>query len=204
MQNQNYIQTYLADMAAVLQRLSQTDINRAIELLFAAWQQNRTVFFAGNGGSASTASHFACDLAKWTRTEGRPPFKALSLTDHMPLISALVNDEGPASVFADQLEALVGEGDVLVLISVHGGAGAGNAGAWSQNLLRALGVARDKGAHTLGLSGFDGGALKEQADVCIVVPIDSTPQVESFHVALHHLLCDCLRQKILDSPQQGD
>ena len=204
MQNQAYIRTYLADMAALIQRLPQADIDRAIALLFSAWENSRTVFFAGNGGSASTASHFACDLAKWTRVEGQAPFKALSLTDPMPLISALVNDEGPAAVFADQLEALVGPDDVLVLISVHGGSGAGKAGAWSQNLLRALEVARGKGARTLGLSGFDGGALKDMADVCIVVPIDSTPQVETFHVALHHLLCDCLRGKILERARQGD
>ena len=120
----------------------------------------------------------------------------LALTDNMPLFSALMNDEGTASVYAEQLEPFVAEDDVLILISVHGGSGAGNAGAWSQNLLRALQVAADRGARTLGLSGFDGGALKELADVCVVVPVDSTPQVESFHLALQHLICDCLRTKI--------
>ena len=60
-------------------------------------------------------------------------------------------------------------------------------------------VAKDKGARVLGLSGFDGGALREMADVCITVPVDSTPQVESFHLALEHLMCDCLRQKIADA-----
>ena len=127
----------------------------------------------------------------------------MALTDNMPLYSALVNDEGPASVYAEQLEPFVASGDVLVLISVHGGSGAGNAGSWSQNLLRALEVARQRGARTIGLSGFDGGALKEMADVCIVVPIDSTPQVESFHLALHHLICDCLRQKIEQTAREG-
>ena len=91
-----------------------------------------------------------------------------------------MNDEGPASVYSGQLEPFVSPGDVLILISVHGGSGEGNAGAWSQNLLRALGLARERGARTIGLSGFDGGALKRMSDVCIVVPIDSTPQVESF------------------------
>ena len=134
-----------------------------------------------------------------TISAGKPRFKVLALTDNMPLFSALMNDEGSASVYAQQLEPFVASGDVLILINVHGGSGAGNAGSWSQNLLRALQVARDKGARVLGLSGFDGGALGEMADVCITVPVDSTPQVESFHLALEHLLCDCLRQKIADA-----
>ncbi len=199
MQNQAYIQQYLNDMAALAGRLSQPPIDQAIEMLFAAWRAGKTVFLAGNGGSASTASHFACDLAKWTRVEGQPRFRVMALTDNMPLFSALVNDEGPAAVYAEQLEPFVGAGDVLVLLSVHGGSGGDKAGPWSQNLLRALHLARERGARTIGLSGFDGGALRQLADVCIVVPVDSTPQVESFHLALEHLICDCLRQKILQA-----
>jgi D-sedoheptulose 7-phosphate isomerase len=196
MTNDDFIDTYLGQMAQVQADLPRADIDAAIELLFEAWRRGATVYVAGNGGSASTASHFACDLAKWTICEGKPRFRVLALTDNMPLFSALMNDEGTASVYAEQLEPFVAEDDVLILISVHGGSGAGNAGAWSQNLLRALQVAADRGARTLGLSGFDGGALKELADVCVVVPVDSTPQVESFHLALQHLICDCLRTKI--------
>lgn len=199
MSNQTHIDQYLGQMSTVLKQLPREDIDDAIELLFDTWKSGGTIFIAGNGGSSSTASHFACDLAKWTISAGKPRFKVLALTDNMPLFSALMNDEGSASVYAQQLEPFVASGDVLILISVHGGSGAGNAGSWSQNLLRALQVARDKGARVLGLSGFDGGALGEMADVCITVPVDSTPQVESFHLALEHLLCDCLRQKIADA-----
>jgi len=199
MSNQTHIDQYLGQMSTVLKQLPREDIDAAIELLFDTWKSGGTIFIAGNGGSSSTASHFACDLAKWTISAGKPRFKVLALTDNMPLFSALMNDEGSASVYAQQLEPFVASGDVLILISVHGGSGAGNAGSWSQNLLRALQVARDKGARVLGLSGFDGGALGEMADVCITVPVDSTPQIESFHLALEHLLCDCLRQKIADA-----
>ena len=199
MSNQTHIDQYLGQMSTVLKQLPREDIDAAIELLFDTWKSGGTIFIAGNGGSSSTASHFACDLAKWTISAGKPRFKVLALTDNIPLFSALMNDEGSASVYAQQLEPFVASGDVLILISVHGGSGAGNAGSWSQNLLRALQVARDKGARVLGLSGFDGGALGEMADVCITVPVDSTPQVESFHLALEHLLCDCLRQKIADA-----
>lgn len=199
MSNQRYIDGYLGQMSEVLGQLPKVDIDAAIELLFDAWKAGGTVFIAGNGGSSSTASHFACDLAKWTLSAGKPRFRVMALTDNMPLFSALMNDEGTAYVYSEQIEPFIKKGDVLILISVHGGSGAGNAGSWSQNLLRALQVAQDKGARVLGLSGFDGGALGEMADVCITVPVDSTPQVESFHLALEHLMCDCLRQKIADA-----
>ena len=201
MQNQTYIRQYFDDMNGVIAALPHEPVDQAIEMLYQAWQRGKTVFIAGNGGSASTASHFACDLAKWTAVAGQPRFKVMALTDNIPLFSALMNDEGPASVYAEQLDPFIGEGDVLVLISVHGGSGAGNAGTWSQNLLRALELARGREATTIGLSGFDGGALREMADLCIVIPIDSTPQVESFHLALEHLICDCLRHKIEEAAQ---
>ena len=194
--NREYITGYFDHMAQILGELPHEPVSDAIDLLFETWQRSGTVFIAGNGGSSSTASHFACDLAKWTIAEGQSRFKVMALTDNMPLFSALMNDEGPASVYAEQLEPFIQPGDALILISVHGGSGEGSAGAWSQNLLRALHVAKARGATTLGLSGFDGGALKELADVCIVIPAESTPQVESFHLAIEHLICDCLRQRI--------
>jgi len=203
MDNATYIDGFLDDMAGVIERLPRRDISAAIDLLYEAWARGATVFIAGNGGSAATASHFACDLAKWTAVEGQPRFRVMALTDNMPLYSALVNDEGPSSVFVDQLEPFVDEGDILILISVHGGSGAGHAGPWSQNLVRAGQLAHDRGAQVLGLSGFDGGALKEMADICVVVPADSTPQVESFHMALEHMICDCLRHRLEALSTQG-
>ncbi len=196
MKNAAYIHRYFGDMETVIEALPHEPIDAAIDLLYEAWKNSNTVFIAGNGGSASTASHFACDLAKWTAQEGKARFKALALTDNMPLYSALINDEGPASAYTEQLEPFIAAGDVLILISVHGGSGDGNAGPWSQNLVRAVDIARARQARVIGLSGFDGGALRELADICIVVPIDSTPQVESFHLALEHLICDCLRHRI--------
>lgn len=188
-------------MEQVIRTISRQDIDRLIEILFDAWQRGKAVFTMGNGGSASTATHFACDLAKVTALEGKKRFRAICLNDNIPLMSAWINDNGFESLFAEQLNNLMGEGDVLIGISVHGGSGQDKGGPWSQNLLRAMVTAKEKyHATTIGLSGFDGGAMKEMADLCVVVPFNSTPQVESFHVVLHHLVAFALREKIVRTP----
>jgi D-sedoheptulose 7-phosphate isomerase len=196
-----HITQYLDEMERVTREISRRDLERAIALLFEAWTDGRTVFVMGNGGSASTASHLACDLAKYTIVDGQPRFRVMSLTDNVPLVSAWTNDSGFGSIFAEQLRPWVQRGDVLIAISVHGGAGSGDAGPWSQNLVQAMALAREGGAKVIGLSGFGGGAVREMADVCILVPIEheplGTPLVESWHVVLHHLLCYALRQRIL-------
>lgn len=199
MENKDFIHKYLAEVRKVAGAISVADVDKAIELLFGAWKNGNQVFTCGNGGSASTATHFACDLSKTTIVQGKKRFKAYCLNDNIPLMSALINDEGFDNLFDEQLKAKFEEGDVLICISVHGGAGRDRAGLWSQNLLMAVKYAQENGGKAIGLSGFDGGPMKEIADTCIVVPINSTPQVESFHLALEHLICSCLRQKIEES-----
>lgn len=196
MSNLAYIDGYLNGVSRVVDTISRSDIDRAIDTLYEAWESGGTIFTIGNGGSASTASHFVSDLNKMTIVEGHKRVRALSLVDNIPWVSALVNDEGWEKVYEEQLRNLFEPGDVVIAISVHGGSGADNAGLWSQNLLRALQYAKDNGGTTIGLSGFDGGAMKSMADVCVVVPIDSTPLVESFHVTLHHLIVSCLAERI--------
>jgi D-sedoheptulose 7-phosphate isomerase len=199
MKNQGFISDYLAEMKTVAGNISQEDIDAVVELLFEAWQKNHRVFICGNGGSAGTATHFACDLAKTTIVDSKKRFRAICLNDNIPLMSALVNDNGFDNLYIEQLMNLYQPGDVLICISVHGGAGMDQAGLWSQNLLKAMKYVEDNGGKTVGFSGFDGGPMKEVADACVVVPADSTPQVESFHLALEHLVCACLRQKIMES-----
>lgn len=203
MRNGAYITQYLDEMTRIAQEISREDLDRAVEILLDAWRNQNTVFVMGNGGSASTATHLACDLAKYTIVGDKPRFKIIGLTDNIPLVSAWTNDNGFGSIFAEQLRPWLREGDVLIGISVHGGSGSGGAGPWSQNLAQAMALARERGARTIGLSGFTGGALKGMADACIVVPIDEeplgTPLVESWHVVMHHLICFTLRQRILAS-----
>ncbi len=197
------IPEYLGAVARVIREIPAADIERAIDCLHDAWRRGSTVFVMGNGGSASTASHFACDLAKFTIVPGKRRFRVMGLTDNVPLVSAWTNDSGFGSIFAEQMEPWLREGDVLVGFSVHGGSGSGDAGPWSQNLVRAMALAKERGAAVIGLAGFDGGAMKKMADVCLVVPIDSeplgTPVVEAFHVVLHHLICLALRRRIEQS-----
>jgi len=199
MQGVEFVNHYLQELVSITKRISQEDIDRVIELLYEAWRGDKQVFLAGNGGSASTAVHFASDLAKFTSVEGKRRFRAMSLTDNVPLVSALTNDLGWENIYIEQLMNLMREGDVFVAISVHGGSGADAAGLWSQNLLKAAKFVKENGGKVVGLTGFDGGVLKQIADACIVVPINSTPHVEGFHVVLTHLICARLRELISGS-----
>jgi D-sedoheptulose 7-phosphate isomerase len=199
MKSKDFVNEYLQELESITRRISIEDINSVIELLYEAWKKRRQVFLAGNGGSAPTATHFACDLAKFTSIEGKKRFRAISLVDNWPLVSALTNDLGWENVYIEQLKNLMQEGDVFVVISVHGGSGTDAAGLWSQNLVKAAKFMKENGGKVIGLAGFDGGALKQIADACIVVPVDSTPQVEGFHSVLSHLICAKLRELIEES-----
>ena len=196
MRNKAYIDRFLDGVADIARTIAREDIDRAIEALHAAWRDGRTVFVAGNGGSAGTATHLAADLVKMTAIPGRPRLRAMSLVDNVPLLTALVNDDGWENVYVEQLETFFRPGDVLVTISVHGGAGRDKAGAWSQNLMKAIELVKGRGGTTIGLAGFDGGAMREACDICVVVPYQTTPHVEGFHAVLHHLLAFALAERI--------
>ncbi len=171
------------------------EYKQSIDILLNCYKQKGTVFTMGCGGSASTATHFAADLAKTTGG-----FKAISLVDNIPLVSAYTNDEGWGSVFSGQLEPWLTNKDVLIGFSVHGGSGKGNAGAWSQNLVGAMKLAQTRGAKIIGFSGFDGGAMKKMSDICFVVPTENeiygTPLAEAMHVVINHGIVFDLKEKV--------
>ncbi len=183
----------------IVQRIDRADIDRVIDHLYTAWEKGRRIFIFGNGGSAGTASHFAADLNKCTVIEGKKRIKVMSLVDSMPWVSALTNDDGWDNVYVEQMKNFFEPGDVALALSVHGGSGSDKAGLWSQNLLKGLQYARDHQGVALGFSGFDGGAMKQMAHACVVVPYNTTPHVESFHVVLHHLVTFCLADRICRS-----
>lgn len=192
-----YIDNFLRGVIEISQNISQKDIDAFIRLLFEAWLEKRTIFICGNGGSASTASHFTADLNNClSDIEGAQMLKVICLNDNMARFSALTNDRGWENVYTEQLRNYFKPGDLVIGISVHGGSGKEKAGVWSQNLLKALQFAKDNGGKALGLSGFDGGAFKTVCDVNVIVPYNTTPHVEGFHMVLHHLVYDAIPKKI--------
>ena len=198
MDNVEYINKYFSEMKDVIGNISAEDTAGVVNALFTAWKNGNQVFLIGNGGSASTATHMACDLNKCTIVEGKPRMKALALVDNIPVVSALTNDDGCGEIYVEQLKNFFKTGDVVIAFSVHGGSGSDKAGAWSQNLLKGLQYAKDNGGVAIGISGFDGGAMKQMADHCIVVPVESTPHTESLHLAIEHLITNCLKEKIIN------
>lgn len=164
-------------------------IDQAIERIVRCHEAEQNVFVFGNGGSAALASHFACDLGKGTITEGNghKRFRVLSLTDNLPLLTAWANDSSYEMVFAEQLRNFIRPMDVAFAIS-----GSGN----SANVLCAMEVAREAGAFTVGLTGFQGGKMRSLCDLCIVVPSDNMQIIEDFHLAVAHAIFSVVRNRL--------
>jgi D-sedoheptulose 7-phosphate isomerase len=177
------ILAYLADSRAALDSLSVEEIEAVIEELQQAYRNGRQVLIIGNGGSAATASHLACDLAKTVL--GSPVnrqaqrFRALSLADNMPIITAWANDFSFDAVFAEQIETLGHQDDLLIAIT-----GSGN----SPNIVAGVEVARRLGMRSIGLLGFDGGRVKDMVDAHVIVRSNHYGHVEDMHMLLVHLV----------------
>ena len=199
-----FADAFLRESAEIAARTDRSEVARVFDVLFEAYQGDHTIYTCGNGGSAANASHLACDLAKFTWADGKKRFRVQSLCDNAALLLALTNDVGFHRIFVEQLVPVASAGDVLIAISVHGGAGADKAGPWSQNLLAAATLVKERGGKVVALVGYDGGGLRQIADASILVPrtesgFTSTPHVEGFHVVYHHLICERLRQLVAAS-----
>jgi len=205
MTTKKFISSYFAETEKICKKINHQNIEKIIDILFESWKKGSKIFTMGNGGSLPTASHFAGDLAKYTIAPGKPRFRTICLNDNAEIVSALTNDEGFDSIFSEQLVPWLEKGDVIVAFSVHGGTGFGNAGAWSQNLGKAVKLAKERGAKVIGFSGGEGGMLKEEADACVVIPTVNknhiTPQVEGWHSILAHLIVHRLKEMIKESPR---
>lgn len=181
------IEHYWHELASILRGMPFDMLTKSAELLLDCYRRGSTVFILGNGGSAATASHFACDLAKGTQVRGLPAFRVISLNDNVPLMSAWANDTAYDCIFAEQLATLVRPGDVVIAISASGN---------SPNILAAARVARRSDAITLALTGQDGGKLSQLVDFAIYVPSTSIEQVEDAHLVIAHSLCVVLRKQL--------
>ena len=186
----NFIQSYIGDLKETLDNLSQEVIEQVLDMLHEARLNNQQVFILGNGGSASTASHFVCDLGKNTRVKGSPNFRVMGLSDNMAMFSALANDEGYENVFAQQLANHIQQCDVVIGISTSGN---------SPNVVNAIKLANSVGARTIGFTGFDSGELGSLVEIDLHVPSHSIEQVEDIHLVLEHLITKALREKALRS-----
>ena len=181
----NFIGNYLEDLRKTLAEVPQEPIAETIDVLHEARMAGRQVFILGNGGSASTASHFVCDLAKNARMQGWPHFRVIGLTDNMALITAYANDEGYENVFAEQLTNHVQPSDVVIAISTSGN---------SPNVLRAVNEANAMKATTIGFTGYEGGQLGNMVDINLCVPSNCVEQIEDIHLVFEHLICTALRE----------
>jgi len=184
-------ESYFAQLSKTIASLPFSAMDRLTDVLLRAYEQQRTVFIFGNGGSAALASHFACDLGKGTVNGSSRRFRVMALTDNVPLMTAWANDSNYADIFAEQLANFAGAGDVALAISASGN---------SANVLRALSVAKQAGSVTAGLTGFSGGRMLALCDACVVVPTDNMQIIEDVHVSVAHAIFTCIRARIEQHP----
>jgi D-sedoheptulose 7-phosphate isomerase len=175
----------------IINKLPYPEIDQIGEELWRAYEDRRKVFIFGNGGSASLAGHFACDLGKGTALPeaAQKRFQVISLTDNIALITAIANDISYEQLFAEQIRNLLEPGDVALAISASGN---------SPNVLVGLETSRELGGINIGLGGFEGGKMKQFCDLCAIIPSDNMQIIEDLHLGMSHALFTCLRQRILN------
>jgi D-sedoheptulose 7-phosphate isomerase len=171
---------YKDKLCHALETVDLETVGQVIEILAEARDQNRHIFVCGNGGSASTASHFACDMVKGASFNRESRFRIMALTDSLPTITAYSNDVGYECVFAEQLKNFAQPGDVFMAIS-----GSGN----SPNVLCAMEYANRIGCKTIALTGRDGGKLGSMAKLQIRVAEPHMGRIEDGHMIVCHMLC---------------
>ena len=182
---------YLQYLTTLIAQLDRSAISRFADLLLESRENKSTTFFLGNGGSASTASHFVNDVSLGSR-QFEKPFRAISLCDNQAVITAIANDDGYENIFLQQLQTLATAGDTIVCISASGN---------SKNLIKAIEYARENNIYVVGLTAFDGGYLKENCDLNIHVPtkIGEYGPAEDLHMVICGLVGSYFRAKFLNA-----
>lgn len=178
---------YLVELKAVLERLNLDQFEKVVAYILEAYDKEQHIFSMGNGGSGSTASHFACDINKGCCMDLDKKFKMICLNDNLPTILALSNDVSYAVVFEEQLKNFFCPGDLVIGIS-----GSGN----SENVLRAIRYARAQGGKTIGFSGFAGGRLAQMVDVPLVAEVDDMQKVEDLHMVAVHMIMQTVYESL--------
>ena len=182
---------YLEYLTILIAQLDRSAISGFADLLLESRENKTTTFFLGNGGSASTATHFVNDVSLGSR-QFEKPFRAISLCDNQAVITAIANDDGYENIFLQQLQTLATAGDTIVCISASGN---------SKNLIKAIEYARENNIYVVGLTAFDGGYLKENCDLNIHVPtkIGEYGPAEDLHMVICGLVGSYFRAKFLNA-----
>lgn len=175
-----FVENYIAQNLTLLKLLDAREIARIIAEFEKARDARKRIYAIGNGGSASTASHFVNDMGKGASIGRETRFKTIPLTDNVEWMTALSNDLCYEDVYVEQLKNFAEPGDVLLAIS-----GSGN----SENVLRAVRYANEVGCVTIGFTGFEGGKLRELVQHCVVIPSDHMGRIEDMHLILQHMIC---------------
>ena len=181
------INRYFTELEQMMRAISLPHLQDVLLLLERAYRNGHRIFIMGNGGSAATASHFALDLAKNTIMPGAPRLKAISLTDHVPLITAWSNDTAYEHIFSEQLTNMIEPGDVAIGISASGN---------SPNVINALLLAKQSNAFTIGLLGANGGQTKDIVDAYVLAPGQNIEQEEDAHLILAHVITRHMREVV--------
>ena len=181
------IKNYIKTQQGVLDQLDHSAINSVLNLLVQATEKGKTIYIFGNGGSAATASHFQNDFNKGISEYTEKKFRFQCLNDNIATVLAIANDISFDEIFRFQLDGRLQEGDLVIAIS-----GSGN----SKNVLYAAEYAKKQGNMVIGMTGFNGGQLKEICDVCLHAPINSMQITEDIHMIFDHLMMSVLYETL--------
>ncbi|WP_028550028.1 D-sedoheptulose-7-phosphate isomerase [Paenibacillus sp. UNC451MF] len=185
------IQTYIEHEINTLRRLDINAINDAMNLIMKTYEAENTIYIFGNGGSSTTASHYQNDFNKGISEYVEKKFNFQCLNDNIATMMAIANDIGFEEVFRFQLRGRIKPGDIVMAIS-----GSGN----SRNVINAVEFAKEHGNKIIGLTGYDGGKLKQLSDISLHVPIDSMQITEDIHLILDHLIMSIFYRTLCGIP----
>lgn len=187
-----HLMNYMEEDSVMLKKSPFGELERAADMLMEARAAGRWIFSAGNGGSASTASHFANDFVKGLSVEGRKRFKAMSLNDGIPIVTSLGNDYDYSLCYMEQLKNYGSSGDILVVFS-----GSGN----SPNVVKAAEYAKQIGMKVITFTGRDGGMLRALSDICCIASTDCMEEIEDAHLVWEHAVVMGLRKIIMEEQE---
>jgi len=173
------IKEYIELETEVLKNLKTDEMNKAINLILKTYQARKRIYIMGNGGSAATASHYQNDFNKGISEYVDIKFHFICLNDNVPTILAIANDIGFEEIFRFQLKGRLEQGDLVIAIS-----GSGN----SKNIINAVQYAKAQGNQVIGMTGYEGGKLKELADLSLHVNVNSMQITEDIHMIFDHMM----------------